>query len=987
MSDPRPTSLDDALLQARLALHDSSALGSAAASLAAGTALLLLMWHTVGWQVQWGLWWLGLVMALGVRLGLRQSWRARPAARSDEAWIRLFRLSVLLHGLVWATISGVLSGQDLVAVQYAAFIATAMTGGALINTAFDGVSSLLFALPAVLPLLLHLLSLDGPQAGALLVGTVVFLGIMLLAARRASAMFVDRVLASRAEQQRLLEAQRAASDAEAARRELADQHELLRQLLRGTSQGYWFVDTEGKTLEVNDAMVALLGRPRDEVMGRGVFDFFAGPEQAELERQLAARRQGVTGAYELDIVQPDGTRLHALNNATPIVDASGRPIGSIGLWTDLTAQKRQQDELRTYERVANSIDDMVAVIGADRCYRLVNDAWCRHAGLPREQVLSRPVRELPLQLSAADPMGMVEACFSSGTSTTITVDAPGRHGPLRLQTTCLPYREAAAAEPGGGAPGPDRVRSVILVTRDVTEQERTTMHLRHREAELQALFEAFPGYITAVDEDLRYAFINERAAAMLGYAAQAMIGRPVRQLLSEERWRSVMAELQRARAGEVVRAQHTYPGPERGRQLHVEITQLAGPPGPDGRRLYYSFGLDVTEHHAALAALAQARDDAERANDAKSRFLSHMSHELRTPLNAITGFAHLLQRDRRAPLPPHQGAWLGHILRGSQHLATLIGELLDLGRIEAGQLALQPEPVNLPELFDECLGFVAELARSHGVRLLPPVLPPPGALRPVRADRLRLKQVLLNLLSNAIKYNRPDGQVQLLARPQGGRMLLQVTDTGPGLTEAQKARLFQPFERLGAERGVVEGSGIGLLLCRHLVEAMSGRIGLDSEPGLGSTFWLHLPAAALPQVPATPAPDTVDGSASAGFAMTVLVVDDNPVNLELLQAVLEDEPGLQVVGTTQPLQAMDLARRHRPDVVLLDIHMPELDGHQLLACLRADDTLRTVPVVAVSADAAAAQIAAALAEGFDGYLTKPVDLQQMLDTVRQFRRG
>ncbi|MEN9630320.1 MAG: hypothetical protein RJA10_3548, partial [Pseudomonadota bacterium] len=765
MSVPDPTSVDDALLQARLDLHDRGAMGSAAGSLAAGAALVGLVAHTSGWQPALGAWWLALLISLGVRLVVRQARRRHAAACSPAAWLRLFRLSVLLHGLVWAALSGVLTGHDLVAVQYAAFIAAALTGGALINTAFDGASSLLFALPALLPLLLHLLTLGGPQAGALVVGTLVLLGIMLMAAGRTAVLFRERVLASLAEQQRLQEAQRAARDAETARRGLADQHELLRQLLRGTTQGYWFVDTMGKTIEVNDAMVALLGRPRHEVMGRGVFDFFVGPERAVLERQLAARRDGVTGSYEVDIVQPDGTRLHALNNATPIFDASGRLIGSIGLWTDLTAQKRQQNELRTYERVANSIDDMVAVIGDDRCYRLVNDAWCRQAGLPREQVLSRPVHELPLQLPAANPMALVEACFSSGGSTTITIDLPGPQGALRLQTTCLPYRESDAAADGTG---PERVRSVILVTRDVTEQERATVHLRHREAELRALFEAFPGYITAVDEDMRYAFINERAAAMLGYDAQAMIGRPLRKLLSEERWRVAMAELERARGGDVVRAQHTYPAPARRQQLHVEITQLAGPPGPDGRRLFYSFGLDVTDHHAALAALAQARDEAERANDAKSRFLSHMSHELRTPLNAITGFAQLLQRDRRAPLPPHQAEWLGHILRGSQHLVTLIGELLDLGRIEAGQLALQPESVSLPELMDECLSFVAELARGHGVRLLPPVLPAPDALRPVRADRLRLKQVLLNLLSNAIKYNRPDGQVQLLASPQGG---------------------------------------------------------------------------------------------------------------------------------------------------------------------------------------------------------------------------
>jgi CheY-like chemotaxis protein len=257
----------------------------------------------------------------------------------------------------------------------------------------------------------------------------------------------------------------------------------------------------------------------------------------------------------------------------------------------------------------------------------------------------------------------------------------------------------------------------------------------------------------------------------------------------------------------------------------------------------------------------------------------------------------------------------------------------------------------------------------------------------VRADRTRLKQVLLNLLANAIKYNHPGGKVQLRCRVDGDQVQLEVHDTGPGLSVEQQSRLFQPFERLGAERGAIEGSGIGLLLSRQLVEAMSGRIGLDSVVGRGSVFWLRLPGQA--RQPAATGGDRVPVAATAAQAvgvMTVLYVDDNPVNLMLVQAMLDTEPGVRTLVCLRSPDALDLARRERPDLVLLDIHMPELNGHQVLAQLRAEPLTAGVPVVAVSADADPQAIDRARAGGFVDYLTKPVDMQALLATLDRWRQ-
>ena len=282
-----------------------------------------------------------------------------------------------------------------------------------------------------------------------------------------------------------------------------------------------------------------------------------------------------------------------------------------------------------------------------------------------------------------------------------------------------------------------------------------------------------------------------------------MIGRHIRDVLGEDRFQLNLDEITRARAGEQQRGERRY-HPPGGTPVDVEVTHVVGPLRPDGRQMIYAFGQDVSEKNHALAALVAARDEAERANRAKSQFLSQMSHELRTPMNAIMGFAHLLRRDLRAPLAEHQQAWVGHILQGAQHLLELINDVLDLGRIEAGRLVLEPQPVDLCELIPDCLVFVRTLAGDHGVRLLPPQGLLPGCGPKVLADQRRLRQVVLNLLSNAIKYNRADGYVQLACRYDGGQVVIEVRDSGQGIPAAQRERLFQPFERLGAERGAVE---------------------------------------------------------------------------------------------------------------------------------------------------------------------------------------
>jgi CheY-like chemotaxis protein len=354
-----------------------------------------------------------------------------------------------------------------------------------------------------------------------------------------------------------------------------------------------------------------------------------------------------------------------------------------------------------------------------------------------------------------------------------------------------------------------------------------------------------------------------------------------------------------------------------------------------------------------------------------------MSHELRTPLNAVLGFGQLLEMDE---LGEEQRVSIGHIMRAGRHLLELINEVLDISRIEAGRFAVSPEPVSVGEVAREALDLIGPLAAERQVRI--ECLIPDGAGGCVLADRKRLAQVLLNLISNAVKYNRPGGSVSVSAvEGTGGHTRLQVADTGPGIDPAMAHRLFRPFERLGAAPTGVEGTGLGLALSKRLIDAMGGSIGAESRLGEGSTFWVELPA--------TEAPvdryerDTRQRLPAVGGAapLTVLYIEDNLPNLELIQRVLIHRPAVRLISAMQGQLGLDLAREHRPDLILLDLHLPDVPGDEVLGRLRADPRTRGIPVVVISADVTPGQIDRMLNAGVAAYLTKPIDVRRLIELV------
>lgn len=504
--------------------------------------------------------------------------------------------------------------------------------------------------------------------------------------------------------------------------------------------------------------------------------------------------------------------------------------------------------------------------------------------------------------------------------------------------------------------------------------------LRDNEERLRLIIEGVRDYgIFALDPQGHVTTWNAGAERIKGYSEAEIIGRhfslfyppeqcpehPRYALLvaadkgryEEEAWRQ-RRDGSRFWASVVITAQHDASGTLRG---FSKVTR------------------DITDRRAAEIALRAAREEAENASQAKSEFLSRMSHELRTPLNAILGFAQLL--DLESPRPQ-----VTHILRAGQHLLTLINEVLDIARIEAGRLPMSPEAIDLHDVLQEALTLISPLADEAGIQLRP--LPAPASPMGVLADRQRLIQVLLNLLSNAVKYNRPGGEVRLDIERRGERLALAVNDSGPGIAPADLERLFRPFERLGADRHS-EGTGLGLALSRNLLQAMDGTLDVISEVGAGSRFVLTLPwAQAEPpphgehawshqRSPAPPRP--ADGDCLA----RVLCIEDNLSSQALIETLLQRRPGVQLLSSMQGQLGLDLARQHLPRVILLDINLPDMTGIDVLQRLRADPATAGIAILMITADATTAARRAMQQAGATAILTKPIHVPTFLAFLDQ----
>lgn len=547
----------------------------------------------------------------------------------------------------------------------------------------------------------------------------------------------------------------------------------------------------------------------------------------------------------------------------------------------------------------------------------------------------------------------------------------------------------------------------LIVLNDITERKLSEDRIRESESRLAGLSNWLNDVVWSLDPRTgAVVYASDAIHNVCGIRAEEIVTDPNawRRLAVPEDLPRAEETLQRLLAGEEVCAELTIVRSD-GERRSIEL--FGRPVRNDADELIRIDGItrDVTDKRKADQELRDARDQAHRANQSKSEFLSRMSHELRTPLNSMMGFAQLLNLQG---VRPGQEECVQRILKAGNHLLELINEVLDIARIESNTFTMSKESVRVLDVAECAIELIRPLAEQQGLQL---ELDCDGMQDvSVLADKQRLSQVLLNLLSNAVKYNSPAGLVRLSAFVVGQEVWFEVSDTGPGLSAEQQARLFTPFDRLGADQFGVEGTGLGLSLSQRLTEAMGGTLTLAETSPLGSTFRVVLALARAQEdsADATDISGSWVGVSSAGSledhllggseAMRdahdvdvsrprrqrkVLQIEDNPANLELTERIFKSVPGVQLLGATHGRLGLDLAREHKPDLILLDLHLPDIHGEELLSIMRSDDELRDTPVIVTSADATQSTMSRIQQLGVSEYLTKPFDVLRFLEAVRQ----
>ncbi len=713
--------------------------------------------------------------------------------------------------------------------------------------------------------------------------------------------------------------------------------------------------------------------------------------------------RGIEDIYELTYIRKDGSRFPAVVSVTALRDERNGIIGYLLIGTDNSARKRAEEALlkggALQSAIFNSANFSSIATDDKGVIQLFNVGAERMLGYAAAEVLNKIT---PADISDSQELIARAKALSVELATTITpgfealvfkasrgiediyeltyIRKDGSRFPAVVSVTAL--RDAQGGIIGYLLIGTDNTARKQVEA----EQKKLDQRLRDQQFYTRSLIESNIDAIMTTDPAGIITDVNKQMEALTGCTRDELIGAP---------FKNYFTDPERAEAGIKLMLS--------GKKVtDYELTACAR----DGKTTVVSYNAstfydrdrklqgvfaaarDVTERKRFERALQEtnvelenAKSAAEKANLAKSDFLSSMSHELRSPLNAILGFAQLMESASPLPTRP-QAENIAQILQAGWHLLKLINEILDLAVIESGKVSLSPESVSLSEVMSECQAMMEPQAQQRGIRMTFPQFDNPIF---VRADRTRLKQIVINLLSNAIKYNKEKGTVVVsCASSVPGRMRLSVQDTGAGLPQEKLVQLFQPFNRLGQEAGGVAGTGIGLVVTKRLAELMEGILGVESTVGTGSVFWCELTSAPAPQLAIE------DGEIEVSFPAqlspgaprhTLLYVEDNPANMKLVEQLIARRPDVQLLTAVNGTLGIELARAAQPNVILMDINLPGINGIEALKILREDPSTAHIPVIALSANAMPRDIAMGLEMGFFRYLTKPIKVKEFMDTL------